>query len=64
MENKKEFIPDPNLKRLGQVCETLCYYHYERVAKATYLPGGKTGSTHVKFRTKNFRWLHDEGKRR
>ena len=24
----------------------------------------KSGSTHVKFGTNDFRWLHDEGKRR
>ena len=36
MENKKKFFPNPDLKLLDQVRETLRYYHYARSTERTY----------------------------
>ncbi len=36
MESKKNFTPNPNLKLLDQVRETLRYYHYARSTEKTY----------------------------
>ena len=36
MENKKKFTPDPNLKLMDQVRETLRYYHYAYRTEQTY----------------------------
>ena len=36
MENKKKFTPNPDLKLLDQVRETLRYYHYARSTEKTY----------------------------
>ena len=36
MENKKKFRPDPNLKLMEQVRETLRYYHYAYRTEQTY----------------------------
>lgn len=36
MENKPKFTPDPQLKLMDQVRETLRYYHYARSTEKTY----------------------------
>ncbi len=36
MENKSKFIPNPELKLMDQVRETLRYYHYARSTEKTY----------------------------
>lgn len=36
MENKTKFIPNPQLKLMDQVRETLRYYHYARSTEKTY----------------------------
>ena len=36
MENKPKFTPNPQLKLMDQVRETLRYYHYARSTEKTY----------------------------
>lgn len=36
LENKKKFMPNPNLKLLDQARETLRYYHYASSTEKTY----------------------------
>jgi len=36
MESKKKFTPNPNVKLLDQVRETLRYYHYAMSTEKTY----------------------------
>ena len=36
MENERKFIPDPELKLMDQVRETLRYYHYARSTEKSY----------------------------
>jgi len=36
MENKPKFTPNPQLKLMDQVLETLRYYHYSLSTEKTY----------------------------